>query len=432
MTISTEDERAAAYAELGLKPAAGEREIKVAWRRLVSHWHPDRNTDPQAVVRLQRLNRALQLLLREGGFEMPRSAARTPPPPPPPASPRPPPKSPPKSPPRPPPAAAPARPPASPPAAPPAAPPASPPAAPPAAGPGAEPRRTRARPVRPDRGPASEGDSDDTSEGPIGKPGEPVLIRRTLKLDLEDAALGCVRPLQGQWRAACSACGGSGQRRTLSACDECEGRGKLLHGGFFGWMASMQTCPACGGAGRLHAACAACSGRGSTEPLRWQLSVRIPAGVRDGDRLRVRLPKRQDALDGAEITLRIELKPHPIFSLGDDGQLACELPVDGYAWVAERTVQVPTPAGPRPLALKRDRRDYRLPGAGFPLERGGRAGDLQLKVQPLFPATLTDEQEQALDRLLDGARGEHAQHLAQWERELKDWEQRREAAASGD
>lgn len=412
-TTRSGDELSAAYAELGLPAGSGEREIKVAWRRLVSHWHPDRNDDPRAVARLQRLNAALDTLRRRGVFGGGAPSADE----------------------------------------------HEAPAAPPEAG-GAPPAQQRARTggdpqgrdahgrnahgrehdrdaeadaaEDPDAFDASPEDDDAHHEGPADAEAEhrdamgPPTIARTLKLDLEDAALGCVRPLRGQWRPACPRCEGRGHRKHATACAHCEGRGRVAAGGWFGWMAPLQDCAACGGAGRRRDPCPACDGRGSSGPLRWQVAARIPPGVRDGDRLRVPLPGRRDALDGAEIHLRIALQPHPFLTLREDGVLTCVLPVDGFGWVAGRTVPVPTPSGLQPLALQRDQREYRLPGMGYPVTRRGAPGDLLVQVEPLFPATLTPEQQALLEKVLAAGRGPEAERLAQWDRRLRGWQRRRD------
>lgn len=378
------DDFVAAYAELGLKPEAADREVKVAWRRLVSRLHPDRNDDPGAVARLLRVNRAFELLRQRADHDA--SSDET----------------------------------------------SHAPAHPPAAEPPAPPRESQRRRS------AETSDDDDHDDGAGQAPGarrstgEPISLSRTVKLDLEEGARGCVKTLRGQWRPVCATCEGSGQRSQARPCDLCEGRGKVMQRGWFGWTATMEACSACEGTGKRHDACPDCAGRGTATALRWQVGVRIPAGARDGDRLRVNLPKRRDALDGAQLQLRIALQPHPLFSLRDDGRLSCELPVDGFAWMAERTVAVPTPDGPKSLALKRDRREYRLAGAGFPVERRGAPGELLVVLRPEFPESLSAEQQALLDRLMAAGEGPQAERLAQWEKRRqaweRDWAKRREPA----
>lgn len=320
-----------AFRELGLQPGASEAEIKAAWRRLVSRWHPDRNASQAAVEKMQRINQAFELL------QAATVAAQSP---------------------------APARP--------------APPAPPPAAAP----------------------------------------LSRRIKLTLEEAALGCVRVLRGQLAQACDACGGQGLRFPGSACATCGGEGQVRERAWYGWMSTTVTCADCGGDGRARLACSPCGSTGKLGPRKYELKVRIPAGVRDGDLLGVP-PARDGSGPEGGLDLQIELQPHALFTLEADGTLRCKMPVDGFRWLGSRQVEVPTLAGSQPLALRHGECVYRLPGQGFPATRRGARADLVVTVQPVFPEPWTSDQQILLDRLIATTASAATGPLADWQREMR-------------
>ena len=345
-----------ACSELGLAPGASEREAKAAWRRLVSQWHPDRNPGPGAVGRMQRLNQALEAL-RRAGFPGHSGPAQ------------------------------------------PAAPPAPPTAAdPPAAGAGSD-----------------TSDTSDTSgsSGPTGQPGQPGQpgqsgqsgrsLRRQVRLTLDEAALGCTRVLTGKGSRVCASCSGAGWLRAGGDCATCHGAGALRQPGWFGLFGHASACAACGGSGQARQPCLPCAGSGQRSQPGYRVSVRLPAGVRDGDLLTVaahRMPQTGQMGQMGDLQIRVRVQPHPLLMLDDDGTLRCSLTVSGWAWMANRTVQMPGLGGPLPLLLDRTLRCHRLVGAGFPVSRGGPRGDLLVSVLPQFPAQLSTDQHILIDQLV--------------------------------
>lgn len=361
-------ETATAYAELGLRPGASGREVKAAWRRLVSEWHPDRNPSARASERMQRINQAFAAL--QAVFEAPPTEDAAPPPPPPP--PAPPPQAPPRG----------AR----------SAPPAPPPAAAPA-------RVVQRRLVL------------SLEEAAAGGP-RPVRGRYTAQ------CLRCSGTGHGSTATPCRPCDGSGTVReaqwfgwvaTRAACAACNGTG-LAH----------ETCPACSGAGRFadarYAATVAVPPGARNGDV---LTVRTPAsppGAGDVE-VQVRLSVRAHpffTLDDA------------------DGAVRCTMPVDGFAWLASGWVDVPTLAGVHQMRLKRGHLDYRLKGQGFPQPGTGARGDLRITVEPLFPPQLGPDQQALLDQLAASSRrGDVAPHprLQGWQQGLRESARARKARA---
>lgn len=329
-----------AFAELGLASDATGSEVKAAWRRLVSQWHPDRNDDADAVAKMQRINQAFEEIRRAGLL------------------------------------------------------------------------RTASSGVDEDEPPKHEPAS--------GRPRRP--ISRKVKLTLEEAAIGCIKVLRGKVTEICSTCAGAGHRVLGGHCAHCGGSGAIPKRSFFGWPGGVTECEACLGGGIARQLCPACEGAGKTAARSYQVNVRIPSGVRHGDLLHVGGGHARKNLPPADLEIRVEVAPHAFFQLDDDGTIRCEVPVDGFAWIANRPIQVPTVTGLQALQLQRDRLSYRLDGQGFPIERRGARGDQWITVLPIFPDTLSTDQEILLDQLL--ATSAHAldDRLRNWSRGMKAWE----------
>ena len=356
---------AQAFTELGLPPDATDTQVKAAWRRLVSRWHPDRNPSAQAVLRMQRINQAYEAIRGARGQEA---------------------------------------------------------GAPDAPQADAPPARSAQEPPRP-------ADAAPPEDGPDARNGEfpHRPLRRRLRLTLEEAAAGCIRTLRGRIAPACGACAGRGHLQPAGPCTACRGKGSVLRpSAWFGWPASAVPCAACDGRGVLHAPCAACEGVGKAAPVAYQVQARIPAGVRDGDLLHVAARRARHRPAPVDIELQVRIAPHALLRLQADGDLQCELPVNGFAWMAQRSVQVPTLLGPRALALRRDRHRYRLEGLGFPRSRGDAAvcGDLVVDIVPVFPEQHSTDQDILLDQLIATPAGPR---LQAWQEAMQAWGRGRRA-----
>lgn len=357
-----------AYAELGLAPGATQAEVKAAWRRLVSQWHPDRNNSASAVHKMQRLNHALEQIRLHG---RPDNTDRT------------------------------------------HAKPTT--TAPPQQGSSEPHHETHADAHKQDQGHNAEA--------------QRRTIHRKVKLTLEEAAAGCIKTMQGKVTETCTPCAGAGYQVIGGACPTCEGSGTQRKRTWYGWLATTDDCEACQGTGIARQVCVTCEGTGKASSGSYKIPVRIPHGVRDGDLLHVdgRLLRR-DA-PAINLDLRISVMPHPFFKLDDDGTIRCEIPVDGFAWIANRAIDVPTLAGLHNLPLNREQLSYRLRGLGFPVERRSTRGDQVITIQPLFPGQLSTDQQILLDQLVASSSRTHGQtqapQLNAWSQTLQKWEQGR-------
>jgi molecular chaperone DnaJ len=125
------------------------------------------------------------------------------------------------------------------------------------------------------------------------------------------------------------------------------------------------------------------------------------------------------------LELQVEIEPHPVFALDDDCVLRCEMPVNGYAWMASRWVDVPTPDGVQQMRLNRDALVYRLRGHGFPSAPRGPRGDYLVKVVPVFPDHEDPAQDALLDQLIASSTrtsaADRTQPLGQWQHRMKRW-----------
>ena len=244
----------------------------------------------------------------------------------------------------------------------------------------------------------------------------------TVRLGLEDALLGCTRSLRGHFTHTCTTCVGTGQRVLAQACGTCRGSGAIRKPTLFGWLWNEEGCADCGGDGRQRAACDACHSTGEVQ-VAYHRRVRLPSGMRHGDVLAVP-PSRQGGADTG-LELRVEVAPHPFFTLDEQGVLRCDMPVNGYAWMTGRWVEVPTPDGLQQMRLNRDALVYRLGGKGFPATHNGPRGDFIVKVQPVFPPQDDPEQEALWAQLIEASNRQAAadptQPLGDWQQRLKAW-----------
>lgn len=250
----------------------------------------------------------------------------------------------------------------------------------------------------------------------------PLCVRK-VRLSLEDACLGCIRTVRGQFSQTCPSCTGTGQRVLASACPTCRGKGAVRKAALFGWLWTEEPCPNCGGDGRQRSLCDGCEATGA-QTLHYRRKVRFPGGTREGHVLSVPAARHGDLQ--VDLELHIQVEHHPLFTLDDQGVLRCEMPVNGYAWMTERWVDVPTPDGLQHMRLARDARVYRLAGKGFPAVPNGPRGDFIVRVTPVFPPLDDPQQTDLLDRLIaqstQVAQADVDQPLGQWARRMASWQ----------
>ena len=224
-------------------------------------------------------------------------------------------------------------------------------------------------------------------------------------LSFEDALNGTTVPVTIDGPAVCSRCAGTGAEPGTSpiTCPTCNGRGEIAENqGFF---SMTRTCPECGGSGRLvETPCTRCHGTGTERRTR-TISVRIPPGVKDGARIRVK-GKGEPGVGGAaagDLYVRVSVQRHPVFGRkGDD--LTLELPVTFPEAALGAAVEVPTLNGPVTLKIPagtQTGRTFRVRGRGAPKKSG--QGDLLVTVKVEVPKKLSRDERALVQQLRDAS-----------------------------
>lgn len=355
------------WAELGLAPGADAAAIKAAWRRLVAQWHPDRNKAPNAHSKMQRINRAYEMLSsgeHSGHGDAESENARR---------------------------------------------------------------------------PSDWWDSrwHDSSAGFGGRPGAhhqyeksaphwergpgvkaPKPIQRTASLTIEEVMSGCQRSFKGSIQDLCPHCAGARIFTTLDAwCDECGGDGRVRDY----WGQRGRRCKACDGTGDARRDCPKCGGRGLVEPARsWSVAVNIPVGALPGDVV-VASGQGQRGADGdvSDLEIRIELKPHPLYTVDAQRRLCATVPVDIFTYMSRGHVEVPALGGGTARFDLAQGTMQELPGLGLP-DRAGKRGPLVLRATPVVPRELSERERLYLYSLASGQQDDGYERCT----EVADWRAR--------
>ena len=233
-------------------------------------------------------------------------------------------------------------------------------------------------------------------------------------LTLEEVATGVSRDVEVELALACSNCHGNGAEpgTPIETCPKCGGTGQLqaVSRSVFGQLVRMQVCDRCQGEGKIpQTPCHVCRGSGR-EVSAQILTVDIPAGIEDGQRVRLGGRGHVGARGGppGDLYLLVDVEPDPRFERhGDDLVTRLDVPFTEAALGAK--LPVPTLDGEEQVELKPGTQPatvLRLRGRGLPQLRGRGHGDLHVMVNVLVPSNLTDEQRDLLQRFADSANGE--------------------------
>ena len=239
-------------------------------------------------------------------------------------------------------------------------------------------------------------------------------LRYELELDLAQAVFGYTTEVEIPRLMECETCHGSGCAKGSSpvTCDQCQGSGQMrISQGFF---QLQQPCNKCRGTGRIvKNPCDTCLGQGRVRRTR-KLSVKVPAGVSTGDRIRLAGEGEAGRNGGPPGDLYIEMnvKPHPIFEReGDD--LSCEVPISFATAVLGGSVNVPTLEGEVSIKIPAETqsgRVFRLRDKGVKPVRGGSRGDLFCRVVVETPVNLSAEQRELLKKFDQSLRSDGRGH----------------------
>ncbi len=239
-------------------------------------------------------------------------------------------------------------------------------------------------------------------------------LQSELHLTFEDAVSGVTTAVNLTSEAACSRCGGNGAEPGTKplVCTTCGGRGVLDDNqGFFSFS---QPCPTCQGAGTIvETPCTGCRGSGVEHRPR-EVKVRVPAGVQDGQRIRLKGrggPGRNGGPPG-DLHVIVHVAPHPLFGRsGDD--LTITVPITFPEAALGADIEVPTlddgsvkirvPAGTRSGKV------FRIADRG--VTRKGRTGSLLVTIEVAVPAKLSKEERKAIETLASVSKESPRSHL---------------------
>lgn len=224
-------------------------------------------------------------------------------------------------------------------------------------------------------------------------------MRIAIELDLKEAVQGVTRELNIPSMVSCKRCNGSGSKSgRMETCGTCGGAGQVrMQQGIF---SVMQTCPSCRGSGqRVSDPCDDCNGQGRVQEQR-TLSVKIPAGVDTGDRIRLAGEGQAGAQGSAagDLYVEVQVRPHKLFERhGDD--LHCEIPIPFTTAALGGEIKVPTLDGSVMLKVQAETQSgkvFKLRGKGVRSVRSHHTGDLMCHVVVETPVKLSSKQKQLL------------------------------------
>ena len=238
-------------------------------------------------------------------------------------------------------------------------------------------------------------------------------LRYNMEISLEEAYKGRQSNIRVPTLTACESCTGTGAESGSKpvTCPTCHGHGRVrAQQGFF---TIERTCPTCHGGGRvIDNPCRVCGGQGRTRREK-TLSVSIPAGVEDGNRIRLSGEGEAGVRGGApgDLYIFLSVKPHRFFQR-DGANIQCRVPIDITTASLGGTVEVPAIDGTRAKltipAGAQTGRQFRLKGKGMSVLRSPSRGDMYIEVTVETPVNLTKRQQELLREFAEAGDGKRA------------------------
>jgi molecular chaperone DnaJ len=244
------------------------------------------------------------------------------------------------------------------------------------------------------------------AQQPRGQRGSDVEVE--VSISFEDSLQGVETTLPVSLETTCHVCHGSGARPGTSPkqCPQCGGRGVISESQ--GMFALSHPCPRCRGNGTIiDDPCSDCRGTGRERRTR-RFKVKIPAGSKDGTRIRLR-GRGEAGYGGApagDLYVVVRVSASKLFRRRGDADLEIDVPVTFAEAALGATVEVPTPEGPVSLKVPAGTQDgklLRIRGRGAPKLRAGGKGDLIARVHVTVPTKLSKAEKDAIEKLRDAS-----------------------------
>ncbi len=234
-------------------------------------------------------------------------------------------------------------------------------------------------------------------------------LQYTMSMTFEEAVFGKDTEIEIPREEECDTCHGSGAKpgTKVNTCSHCNGSGQLNveQNTPFGRVVNRRVCHYCNGTGKeIKEKCSTCGGAGKVQKRR-KIAVKIPAGIDDGQQLRV-TGQGEPGINGGpagDLYVVFHVRSHDFFERnGDD--IYCEMPVTFAQAALGDEIEVPTLHGKVKLKVPAGTQTstrFRLKGKGVPNVRGYGTGDQHVQVKVVTPSKLTDKQKQLLREFAD-------------------------------
>ena len=232
-------------------------------------------------------------------------------------------------------------------------------------------------------------------------------LETQVELSLAEVALGAEKSIEFEKQDICDVCQGSGAKKGSGpiTCPTCQGQGRVAQAGFGGMFRMVTACPTCRGRGQvIKDKCNACGGVGRVAKKR-AVTVRIPAGVHEGQAVRIAGEGEPGENGGpaGDLHCYINVKEHPVFTRhGND--IVCQVPISFTQAALGAQIEVPTlkqnemvdvPAGTQHGEV------FKIKGRGLPDVRSHKSGDEIVQIVIEIPKKLNEKQKNLLREFAD-------------------------------
>jgi molecular chaperone DnaJ len=227
-------------------------------------------------------------------------------------------------------------------------------------------------------------------------------LETRIELSLKDVATGAEKTIDFERQDRCETCAGTGAKAGTApvVCLQCGGQGRIAQQGFGGMFRMVVACPNCRGRGTvIRDHCPGCAGTGRQVRKR-TVAVKIPAGVHDGQAVRVTGEGEagENGAPAGDLHVYIHVKEHPVFSRHNN-DLVCQVPISFPEAALGARIEVPTLKGTEQMDVPAGTQHgevFKLKGKGLPDVRSYRTGDELVQIVIEVPKKLNDRQKQLL------------------------------------